>query len=66
MDGNFKAQRMKVSSLNNEVNLIDGEGYFVKSGPYQEHLVTAKDISEVSISYRAKTFLILISSDTNM
>jgi hypothetical protein len=47
MDGNFKAERMKMRNPADDVKLTDGEGYFVSDTRYQEHIRTAKDYKQV-------------------
>lgn len=47
MDGNFKADHMKMKRSDDDVKLTDGEGYFVAEASYQQHLETAKGVKEV-------------------
>ena len=48
VDGNRKAEHMKMGKSNNDVRLTDGEGYFVRHGPYMHHLKTATESKPVS------------------
>jgi hypothetical protein len=47
MDGNFKANHMLMKKSNGNVQLTDGEGYFVENGPYQRHLEHAMETKPV-------------------
>jgi hypothetical protein len=48
VDGNFKAEQIKMRRPENDVALIDGEGYMVTDGPYREHLKVAIETKEVT------------------
>jgi len=47
MDGNFKADHIRMPVSKKETWLIDGEGFFVADGPYQKHLKLAKETRPV-------------------
>src|SRR5208283_1054880 len=47
VDGNFKAEQIKMRRPEDDVALIDGEGYMVTDGPYCEHLREAVEAKEV-------------------
>jgi hypothetical protein len=47
MDGNFKADHMKMAKSGNDVRLTDGEGYFVANPRYQFHLQHAAESVQV-------------------
>jgi hypothetical protein len=47
IDVNFKAEQIKMRRPENDVVLIDGEGYMVTDGPYREHLRVAVETKEV-------------------
>jgi hypothetical protein len=47
VDGNFKAEQIKMRRPEDDVALIDGEGYMVTDGPYREHLREAVETKEV-------------------
>ena len=42
MDGNYKADHMKMKKPEDDVWIIDGEGYFASCKEYQYHVETAK------------------------
>jgi hypothetical protein len=48
VDGNFKAEQIKMRRPENDVALIYGEGYMVTDGPYREHLKVAIETKEVT------------------
>jgi hypothetical protein len=48
MDGNFTAVHQKQKRPEDDVWLVDGEGFMVGRHPYVEHLKTAKVYKEVS------------------
>jgi hypothetical protein len=48
MDGNYKADHMKMKCPEDDVWLIDGQGYFVNRADYQEHINTALVIKQVA------------------
>jgi hypothetical protein len=47
VDGNFKAEQIKMRKPDDDVALIDGEGYMVTDRPYREHLRVAIETKEV-------------------
>ena len=47
VDGNFKAEQIKMRRPQDDVALIDGEGYMVTDGPYSEHLKACNETKEV-------------------
>jgi hypothetical protein len=47
VDGNFKAEQIKMRRPQDDVALIDGEGYMVTDGPYREHLKASIETKEV-------------------
>ena len=49
-DGNFKAEQIKMRKLNDDVGLINGEGYMVEDARYRKHLSVAVESSEVMSS----------------
>lgn len=49
VDGNFKADHLIMKNPNDDVRLMDGEGYFVNQMPYQHHLNTAHVIKQASV-----------------
>ncbi|RDX39503.1 hypothetical protein OH76DRAFT_1367463, partial [Lentinus brumalis] len=42
MDGNFGAQHQAMKRPENDIRLADGHGFMVTSGPYKDHLKSAK------------------------
>jgi hypothetical protein len=48
VDGNFKAEHMKMQRSQDDVPLMKGEGYMVEEGRYQEHLRASTEIKEVT------------------
>jgi len=51
VDGNFTAQHMNMKSPEDDVALIDGEGYMVTEDPYQVHLKESIEGTEVSCGF---------------
>jgi hypothetical protein len=49
VDGNFKAEQMRMRRPEQDVILMDGHGFFVQDGPYQEHLRTARQYKQVTL-----------------
>ena len=49
MDGNFKAEHMKMRNPDNDVSLSDGTGFMVSRLPYEAHLKSAVERRQVSI-----------------
>jgi Kyakuja-Dileera-Zisupton transposase len=49
MDGNFKAEHMKMRNPDNDVPLSDGTGFMVSRLPYEAHLKSAVEKRQVSI-----------------
>jgi hypothetical protein len=47
VDGNFSLEHMKMKKSEDDVFLSDGEGYMVQSAPYQEHLNTSVETTQV-------------------
>jgi hypothetical protein len=47
MDANFKADHLIMRNPEDDVKLMDGEGYFVNDAKYQKHLRTAKESNHV-------------------
>ena len=50
VDGNFKAQHMRMRRPEFDVDLTNGEGYMVNETLYQDHLKTALVLKEVHIN----------------
>ena len=50
VNGKFKAEQIKMRKPEDDIGLIDGEGYMVTDGPYQEHLSSTAETKEVSMS----------------
>ncbi len=48
-DGNFKLEHMKMRNPEADPPLSDGHGFFVESGPYQDHLRSSNDTQSVRI-----------------
>jgi hypothetical protein len=48
VDGNFSAEHMKMSRAENNVRLMNGHGYMVEDGRYQDHLNKSIKVKEVS------------------
>ena len=48
MDGNFKAEHMKMRNAHDDVSLGEGEEYMVDGHMYKAHLAIAKDAVDVS------------------
>ncbi|KAI0690384.1 hypothetical protein C8T65DRAFT_523951, partial [Cerioporus squamosus] len=46
MDGNFGAQHQAMKHPEHDVRLADGHGFMVTSGPYKDHLKTAKQFRQ--------------------
>jgi hypothetical protein len=49
VDGNFSLEHMKMKKSEDDVFLSDGEGYMVQLSPYQEHLNTSLETSQVHL-----------------
>ena len=49
MDGNFKAEHMKMRNPDNDVPLSDGTGFMVSRLPYEAYLKSAVERQQVSI-----------------
>jgi hypothetical protein len=47
VDGNFSAEHMKMLRADEDVRLVNGEGYMVEERVYQEHLKASSDQKEV-------------------
>lgn len=47
MDGNFKAEHLKMRAPEDDVVLADGAGFMVGQDDYAEHVRTAKEYKEV-------------------
>jgi hypothetical protein len=43
IDGNFKAEHLKMRNPDDDVALTDGDLYMVRSDDYERHLAHAKD-----------------------
>jgi hypothetical protein len=67
VDGNFKADHMKMRQPDGDVALTDGQGYFVEDAPYKQHLETATEIKQVRthLLHPVDTFFIIVL-ETNM
>lgn len=52
VDGNFTAQHMKMKRPEDDVSLSDGLAYMVEDGPYQLHVASAAENTEVISSLR--------------
>lgn len=48
VDGNFSAEHMKMLRADEDVRLVNGEGYMVEESRYQKHLKKSLDQKEVS------------------
>jgi hypothetical protein len=48
MDGNFKAEHMKMRNPENDVPLSNGTGFMVSKKPYELHLKSAVERRQVS------------------
>jgi hypothetical protein len=48
MDGNFKAEHMKMRNPENDVPLSDGTGFMVRKKQYESHLKSAVERRQVS------------------
>jgi hypothetical protein len=48
MDGNFKAEHMRMRNPENDVPLSDGAGFMVSKKPYESHLKSAVERRQVS------------------
>jgi hypothetical protein len=59
MDGNFKAEHMKMRNPENDVPLSDGTGFMVSPKPYELHLKSAVERRQVG-------FITSISAGTRM
>lgn len=51
MDGNFKAEHMRMRNPENDVPLSDGTGFMVSKEPYESHLKSAVERRQVSSIY---------------
>ena len=54
VDGNFKAEQINMRKPDDDIALIDGEGYMVTDGPYREHLkysVESKEVNNISVQH---------------
>ena len=47
VDGNFKAEQIKMRKPDDDVGFIDGEGYMVEDAPYRAHLAASLESKEV-------------------
>jgi hypothetical protein len=47
LDGNFKAEHMKMRKSADEIIITDGTGFFSTEKRYKEHLKVAKEYKEV-------------------
>jgi len=45
-DGDMKAQHMRMKNSNDDVALTDGQGYFCRGGPFQNHLKYAVHVKD--------------------
>jgi hypothetical protein len=52
VDGNFSLEHMKMKKSEDDVFLSDGEGYMVQSSPYQKHLNTSLETTQVCLLVR--------------
>lgn len=50
VDGNFSLEHMRMKKSEDDVFLSDGEGYMVQMLPYQEHLKTSIETTQVCLS----------------
>jgi hypothetical protein len=50
VDGNFSAEHMKMLKADEDIRLVNGEGYMVEEKLYQEHLKASSDQKEVRFS----------------
>ncbi|KAH9915823.1 uncharacterized protein B0H18DRAFT_959133 [Fomitopsis serialis] len=55
MDGNFHAEQMRMRNPGNDVPLMPGKMFMVNPGPYEDHLLVAKEVKMVSFTTRAIT-----------
>jgi hypothetical protein len=49
VDGNFSLEHMRMKKSEDDVFLSDGEGYMVQMLPYQEHLKTSIETTQVGL-----------------
>jgi len=49
MDGNYKADHMKMKNPQDDVWIADGEGYFASDEVYKQHILMTKDHEEVKL-----------------
>jgi hypothetical protein len=47
MDGNFKAEHMKMRNPENDIPLSDGTGFMVSQIPYENHLKSVVERAKV-------------------
>lgn len=50
MDGNFHAEQMRMRNPGNDVPLMPGKMFMVNPGPYEDHLLVAKEVKMVSFT----------------
>ena len=63
-DGNFKADHMKMRQPDSDVTLMDGEGYFVESAPYKDHLKKFTDVKQACLDFNKNSVFNLTLSIT--
>lgn len=47
LDGNFKAELLRMRNPDDDVSLFDGKGFMVESTKYQHHLAHTPDAPKV-------------------
>jgi hypothetical protein len=47
MDGNFKADHVRMRNPEGDVELTNGEGYMVEDKRYQSHIKFTKEVKQV-------------------
>ncbi|KAH9927710.1 uncharacterized protein B0H18DRAFT_1118236 [Fomitopsis serialis] len=54
MDGNFHAEQMRMRNPGNDVPLMPGKMFMVNPGPYEDHLLVAKEVKMPSTCHDHK------------
>lgn len=47
IDGNFKADHVRMRNPKDDVELTNGEGYMVEDTRYKEHIASAREVKQV-------------------
>lgn len=66
MDGNFKAEHMRMRNPENDVPLSDGTGFMVSKKPYESHLKLAVERRQVSSISSVLVDICSSSTEINM